>query len=408
MTTSESSRRLFLPGPTTHGHYQIELECGECHQAEFTTKDDFQEACVKCHAAELEEAHDSHPKTKFTDPRNADRVALLDARFCITCHTEHQPGQTGDMGLTLPEDYCFHCHQTIGEERPSHQGLAFDSCASSGCHNFHDNRSLYEDFLVKYADDPPFKPEPRRPLKKEDSSSTTEKLAIGSADAPAASKSAEHAKRWAESAHAASGVNCTGCHQRQGQTFSNEVPVETCKECHSRETEGWLSGHHGMRVALGLSPMTPGDARLPMKEDAAHRELSCASCHGDHGTESQKAATEACLGCHDDEHSRAYQSSKHFERWALEVEGKGPVGSGVSCATCHMPRQQNDDGEWFVNHNQDDNLRPNEKMVRTVCSNCHGVPFAIDALADAALVQRNFQGLPSKHIKSVDWAKARE
>ena len=35
----------------------------------------------------------------------------------------------------------------------------------------------------------------------------------------------------------------------------------------------------------------------------------------------------------------------------------------------------------LVQHNQNDGLQPNEKMIRPVCMSCHGLGFSIDALA---------------------------
>ena len=61
----------------------------------------------------------------------------------------------------------------------------------------------------------------------------------------------------------------------------------------------------------------------------------------------------------------------------------------------------------FVTHNQNDNLRPNEKMVRSVCSNCHGLQFSLDALADPALIEKNFTGLSAVHVESIEWADRR-
>ena len=58
-----------------------------------------------------------------------------------------------------------------------------------------------------------------------------------------------------------------------------------------------------------------------------------------------------------------------------------------------------------VEHNQNATLRPNEKMIRPVCLSCHGLPFAIDALADPALVSNNFRGRPVRHISSVEMAQ---
>ncbi len=377
MTSQDASKRVFLPGKTTNGHYQIELSCVSCHTQEFPEGEDFQEACVKCHAAELDEAQDSHPETKFSDPRNAERIALLDARKCVTCHSEHAPERTASMGLSLPQDYCYQCHQDIAEERPSHEGLPFDSCADAGCHNFHDNRAIYEDYLVKHGSEPAILAEAFRELKK--------------------------------------GADSQKCESTARAKKNDSSAVEGCKECHLRETNSWFSGRHGMRVALEMEPMRPGDARLPMKKQAHDLLLSCGSCHGgDPKGQKPKAVTdpiwtqvEACLSCHDDKHSLAYKNSKHFELLSQEIDGKIAAGSGVTCATCHMPRGYDDDGNLWVNHNQNHNLRPNEKMLRTSCGNCHGLSFAIDALADPQLIENNFSGQPSAHVKSVDWAVAR-
>ena len=94
-----------------------------------------------------------------------------------------------------------------------------------------------------------------------------------------------------------------------------------------------------------------------------------------------------------------------------EVAGALPGGSGVSCATCHMPivETRDDDGTRakFVTHNQNDNLRPNDKMVRSVCASCHGLQFTLDSLADRALIGANFKGHPAVRVESIDWAKRR-
>jgi hypothetical protein len=87
-----------------------------------------------------------------------------------------------------------------------------------------------------------------------------------------------------------------------------------------------------------------------------------------------------------------------------------PRNSGVSCATCHLPREiQRQDGKDIVRvqHNQNINLRPRDKMVRSVCLNCHGLGFSLDALADTALVARNFAGSPARHVPSLDMAEKR-
>ena len=163
-----------------------------------------------------------------------------------------------------------------------------------------------------------------------------------------------------------------------------------------------------MRLAQGLSPMTPGLARLPMKADSKNKKLTCVSCHGAHRFDTVFAAVDACLTCHNDKHSLAYKKSAHFRLWQKEVYGQLPKNSGVSCATCHLPREiHKNDGKKIITtqHNQNDNLRPNEKMLRSVCMYCHGLGFSIDALADTRLVNTNFVGKPSRHVQSLDMAK---
>jgi hypothetical protein len=165
-----------------------------------------------------------------------------------------------------------------------------------------------------------------------------------------------------------------------------------------------------MRIAIGLTPMTPGMARLPMKPDAKDRELDCVSCHAAHEFDTRKAAVESCLGCHDDTHSLSYKNSRHYQLWKLEQDGGAQAGTGVSCATCHLPRESHrKDGAEIVTvqHNQNDNLRPSDKMLRSVCMSCHGLAFSMDALSDADLVRRNFDGKPQAHVASLEMAKKR-
>src|SRR5690606_26175013 len=150
-----TDKRIFVPGRTSDGHHQIEIACTACHTAPFAGRDAMQAACEGCHLDVLKAARDSHPKATFTDPRNAARTAVLDARYCTTCHVEHRPAATREMGVTLPDDFCVLCHENIGGERPSHADFGFATCASAGCHNYHDNRALYEDFLLKHAGEPP-------------------------------------------------------------------------------------------------------------------------------------------------------------------------------------------------------------------------------------------------------------
>ena len=392
--TLAPARALLLPGRTTHGHHQIELACESCHARPFGGREALQEACVKCHGAELKAANDTHPLTKFTDPRNADRLEKLDATLCVTCHVEHRPAIAGRMGVTLAGDFCFHCHADVAKDRPSHEGMAFDTCNSAGCHKYHDNRALYEDFLAKHLDDRWITTTPLLPARSR-ALPEAPRLTADQRDG----KGSEAAVRdWLATAHAGAGVNCSGCHGK-GEAWTDRPGEDACKECHAPEVKGFLAGKHGMRLAAGLAPMSPAQARLPMRKEARHKALGCASCHGAHRFDTQDAAVKACLGCHDDAHSRAFEASPHARE-------------GVSCASCHLPRVEHRDADLgirrtLVQHNQSETLQPSEKMIRPVCLGCHGLGFSIDALADPDLVRRNFAGRPAAGIKSIEMVRQR-
>lgn len=402
-----STQAMFTPGEMTHGHYQIEMACSACHTPMMGVK---QDACLSCHEEELEIANDTHPASKFADPTNAQRLKTLNAKQCITCHREHVPDRTHPMGLSLPEDYCYHCHQDTLEKRPSHRDFAFDSCSNAGCHNYHDNRALYENFLFKHLDEPDFLDTAVVALMPEAEIDPEKSLKSYQHDAPKSVQATDNIiSDWSETAHAAAGVNCQACHMTEidggsGSAWSNTVGHQTCGKCHEGEVKGFLASRHGMRLAQELSPMKPGMARHPMKPHSLHAELNCSSCHSGHRFDTKFAAVDACVECHNDQHTLSYLESSHYTLWLDELAGELPAGSGVSCATCHMPRMEVD-YELVVQHNQNETLRPNEKMIRTVCMNCHGTSFSIDSLADEKLIKNGFVGQPQEHIGSLDMVK---
>jgi hypothetical protein len=319
---------------------------------------------------------------------------------------------TGPVGVTLPEDYCVTCHADVGSDRPSHAGLAFTTCSSAGCHNYHDNTALYEDFLVAHAGEPDFLPRTKLPRRRP-ASTLSGRLA-----SDAAGHAGVDPSRLADletTSHARAGVNCTGCHVAGGASGAGGAwlampgPRE-CGACHDAELAGFMASRHGMRLAAGLSAMSPALARRPMRESAHGLRLSCSTCHAAHRFDTTRAAFESCIGCHDDRHSRAYTGSAHHAAWLREVSGASKPGSGVSCATCHLPRFERQVGgetTFGVEHNQNENLRPNEKMLRSVCLNCHGLEFSIDALADAALVAANFATRPARSVGAIEMATRR-
>jgi hypothetical protein len=405
-----SDKRAHLPGRTSRAHESFETACEACHTP---FRGVTNAACLKCHQAGLGASEDTHPESKFVDPRNAERVAGLDARACATCHREHDPTRTHEGGVTLPADFCGACHQDIGRERPSHASFGFEGCARSGCHHFHDNRGLYEGFLAKHLHEPDNLPKAVVALVTK--APPTRALGLRDADAPEGSRPEAALREWAGTAHAQAGVNCTGCHdvrdEKTGTSAWQDHPGSaSCGGCHGDEHDGFRRGQHGVRTALGLSPLTPAMARLPMKGDAAGKKLDCEACHGAHTYDTARAAADACLGCHDDRHSRSWPATRHAQAFQKEQRGEAAPGTGVSCATCHMPRvSRRAHGADVVSaqHDVSAALRPRDKMVRAACTSCHGVGFALDALADAELVQRNFNGRPSVHVDSLTMVERR-
>lgn len=414
--------QVFSTGASTDGHHPIEERCEACHTRPFGGEEALQGACIECHGDELKASEDSHPKRLFTDPRNAEQLAILDARRCTACHREHRPALTRAMGVTISADHCSHCHTELSLERPSHRDLSPESCEAAGCHNYHDNTALYEDFLAKHLDEAETFPQaalPRRnhaEVERLLAKKPRRALTLAEHDAP--EDLAPHPRLladWARTAHARGGANCRDCHSakdpKTALTIWRKRPDEgNCRECHREEVEGFLSGKHGMRQALGLPPPTPAMARQPMRPGTHDKALGCNSCHKAHRYDTRLAAVEACLGCHDDRHSRSYKASPHFRLWLEEGAGRAVPGSGVSCATCHLPRKTHRRQGLSVTrieHNQNENLRPNEKMVRGVCLSCHGLAFSLDALADRSLIERNFKGRPQHHIRSLEMARER-
>ena len=422
LAPASAIKSSLLPGTTTHGHYQIELKCSECHISNDEDSQSvgalMQDACNRCHSEQLKNSKDTHPAKKFNDPTNADLLQILDAQDCLTCHVEHVPDQTNPMGLTIPTDYCWHCHQDVAETRPSHEGMAFDSCATAGCHNYHDNRALYEKYLHDHFGEPDLLDSPRLPTRDRGDVAVRGGEAPGGGaldvdfakfnDAPESkSQQATLVTEWENSAHGQNGVSCRACHTDDVSdphaVWSDSVSHETCGTCHEKQLETFYQGKHGMRLASGLSPMQPSMARHPMHGDSAHRELDCNACHRAHRDDTRWAAVDACLQCHADKHSLAYADTQHAALWQQEVAGEVPSGTGVTCASCHLPRQQDGDIVW-VNHDQNSTLRPNESMARDVCQHCHSLEYSLSALADPELLNSCYGVEPSVRTKSVQMA----
>ena len=163
--------QLHALGPMNTGHEN--LTCQSCHQeAEGTLRQQIQAnvqhalglrennvsfghedvdnaTCISCH----ERANDSHPVSRFFEPRFKEARATLAPETCTTCHNEHE-GQR----VTLPDlTYCQTCHQDTSIENDpitvSHEELiaANDWETCLGCHDYHGNHIMETETVVYKA-----------------------------------------------------------------------------------------------------------------------------------------------------------------------------------------------------------------------------------------------------------------
>ena len=226
-------------------------------------------------------------------------------------------------------------------------------------------------------------------------------------------------QQWSSSVHALNDVNCASCHQNEEtKAFVANPTHESCQSCHENSTETFLLGKHGIRLYEGKSPLTPAMARIPMKHDAFDKQMDCNACHNVHTVDTVKASVDACLTCHNDNHSLNYQNSKHGQAVFASFE-KGelprPGSEMVTCATCHLPRtggtkvsENSKPTPVLVNHNNTYNLKPQDRMVGDVCMNCHGVEYSFNSIFDPELVEANFDRPPTLSHESFDLMRAAE
>ncbi len=217
---------------------------------------------------------------------------------------------------------------------------------------------------------------------------------------------------WQNSAHALNDINCASCHQNSETKEFVAVPsYETCQSCHEEAVDTFLLSKHGIRLLEGKDALTPAMARLPMQHDAMQKQMTCNACHDVHSANTVEASVDACLTCHNDDHSLNYQNSKHAELFAESRELPRPAPGAVSCSTCHLPRVNYGEGDSTivkVNHNNTYNLKPQDRMVGDVCMNCHGIEYSYNSIFDPELVEANFDRPPTLKMESFDLMKAAE
>lgn len=392
-------RKIFLPGKTSDGHHLFETSCNSCH-VPFASVPNAN--CIGCHKPVLRE--DTHTGKIFDDPRWAATLENIDALHCISCHKEHL---VAERGVTVGRDFCFPCHDDVVVKRASHRAFKPDSCWDAGCHNYHDNTALNVSFLKQRLGHEPIRPQPEvlnRRAKTDPSK-----------DHPIPHYPAELTMRreiqaaWEKSLHAKRDVNCLDCHKGEKEAFVLSPAEKTCARCHGFEVETFHQGKHGVKASLKLSPLTPAEARVPMKSRKPEdRKLTCSTCHDPHSVDTQKAAVEACLGCHNDPHSKSFFRSKHFALFAAD-QGPRPGPRAVTCATCHLPKvkvQAKGGTRVAVNHNNTFTLQPRDRMVKEVCLSCHGLEFAMTSIFDDRLILNNFQGGPERKHETLKMVEA--
>ena len=217
---------------------------------------------------------------------------------------------------------------------------------------------------------------------------------------------------WQTSAHALNDVNCASCHQNsETKEFVAAPNHETCQSCHEEAVDTFLLSKHGIRLLEGKEPLTPAMARLPMQHDAMQKQMNCNACHDVHSANTVEASVDACLTCHNDNHSLNYQNSKHAELFAESQSLPRPGPGAVSCSTCHLPRVTHSTGDSTtvqVIHNNTYNLKPQDRMVGDVCMNCHGLEYSYNSIFDPELVEANFDRPPTLEMESFELMKAAE
>ena len=224
-------------------------------------------------------------------------------------------------------------------------------------------------------------------------------------------------QEWQTSAHALNSINCTACHQAEDTNeFVANPTYESCQSCHENSVDTFLLGKHGIRLLEEESALTPKVARLPMQHDALAKQMNCNACHNVHTVNTVQASVDACLTCHNDNHSLNYKNSQHgkavFAAIADNPTLPRPDDTMVTCSTCHLPRtaQKKGDGSLLVkvNHNNTYNLKPRDRMVGDVCMNCHGVEYSYNSIFDDELVEANFDRPPTLEHPSFDLVRAAE
>ncbi|NOY28149.1 MAG: redoxin domain-containing protein [Oligoflexia bacterium] len=209
--------------------------------------------------------------------------------------------------------------------------------------------------------------------------------------------------------------------------FNGYQGVRACAACHTAEATSWAITHHaGAFVSLyrqdraddlacvgchvvgfNQGGFIPGDTTSP------HTDVGCESCHGPAGphdgdpaaTASGGDSTDACVGCHDVEHSVNFTLAKamplidHFAAVGMDEDTlrarldalatgtaarpllafkDGPTVGSAACKSCHKTEYR----AWSkYSHAQAMDLLTGDDATNPACASCHATPTAFQSLA---------------------------
>lgn len=169
---------------------------------------------------------------------------------------------------------------------------------------------------------------------------------------------------WPGSAHAASDIACTSCHQSHAVRDPVLVKVSQpviCFTCHAdRRADALKPSHH---------PVLEG-------------RMACSDCHNPHGTVGPsllKAGTvnDTCLTCHDEKRGPfLWEHAPVQEQCTICHTPHGSVQQTLLkqrvpylCQDCHDSSQHN--SQPFSGTNLPGSVLPSRQLVQRACLNCH-------------------------------------
>jgi predicted CXXCH cytochrome family protein len=221
---------------------------------------------------------------------------------CARCHDPHSSDEKSLLRQPTIAGLCFKCHEDDVTGRAwVHKPVAEGKCTE--CHDPHGAKGPFN-------------------LKRGDVTQTCQGC---------------HKPNEKKHRHAAlDRVGCTGCHDAHGTANRFQLVKSTnalCQTCHVDKTDG-----------VHVTNMVAGGHRIsgvPDPHDPS-RELSCASCHDPHGSDSPRllrfgeAPMDVCDWCHGDR-TGLHPELKDITRRKRPLIASGQSGPPSSSATAAAP-----------------------------------------------------------------------